>query len=80
MVGQEPIIITGGSMIVAFDPPFTNDTHEGESYSRVGEATNPVEAMKITGLEVQDVKGNVLLCYKLPDELRGECSIIIVGE
>jgi hypothetical protein len=80
MVGQEPIIITGGSMYVAFDPPFTNDTSSSESYGRVGEATNPMSAMKITGLEVQDIKGNLLLSYKLPEELRGECVIIVVGE
>ena len=80
MVGQEPIIITGGSMNVTFDPPFTSDKSASESYVRVEEATNPMSAMKITGLEVQDIKGNLLLSYKLPEDLRGECVIIIVGE
>jgi hypothetical protein len=80
MVGQEPIIITGGSMNVTFDPPFTDDTSGSESYSRVSEATNPISTMKITGLEVQDIKGNLLMCYKLPEALQGECYIIIMGE
>jgi hypothetical protein len=82
MVGQEPIIITGGSMNVTFTPPFNNtaSTSSSEGFQKVEEATNPVSAMMITGLEVQDFKGNVLLCYKLPDELRGQCNIIIVGE
>ncbi|MDX6693170.1 MAG: hypothetical protein QOF02_773 [Blastocatellia bacterium] len=80
MVGQEPIIITGGSMNVTFDPPFTDDASGGEGYSRVSEATNPISTMKITGLEVQDIKGNLLMCYKLPEDLQGECYIIIMGE
>lgn len=79
--GGDPIVITGGSMSVTFNPPFNDEnTNRSATAVRVKGANNPNTKMTITGVDVTDLKGNLLLSYSLPDELEGKCVIYITAQ
>lgn len=79
--GGDPIIITGGSMSVLFNPAFNDEnTMKSATPVRVKGVSNPNSKMTITGVDVTDLKGNLLLSYSLPDELEGKCVIYITAQ
>ncbi|HEX8709248.1 MAG TPA: hypothetical protein VF723_13455 [Pyrinomonadaceae bacterium] len=72
---NDPIIITGGSMHVAFQPDFDDEYNGGKKVKKV---KNPGDlSAVITGLVVKDEAGNTIHTYTLPPELAGKCKICI---
>ena len=78
MVVGDPIIITGGSIMVDFNPDFDDDdAAPSPGHKKIRRIRHPIVARKIRGLEVRDGSGNLILAYVLPSELNGECEIRI---
>lgn len=74
----DPIIITGGSMMVEFDPDFDDDdAAPSMGHKKIKKISHPVSTRQIKGLEVTDRSGNLLLSYRLPASLNGRCKIFI---
>jgi hypothetical protein len=82
LVGSDPIIITGGSIMVSFKPDFDDDSSIVSRAARlkVKKVKSPVSDLEITGVKVTDMDGNVLCLYTLPDYLKGACIIRIKAQ
>lgn len=79
--GGDPIIITGGSIYVTFNPAFDDEaTTKIAPKKKVKKVKAPTSSMTITGVVITDEKGNPLSSYTLPTDLNGKCVIYIKAQ